>query len=364
MNDTPSPSMANSGEGNSPGRLGRLVTLARTFGTATTLNHLAAAMAMRRRPYRVRSWPRFLQFEVTSRCNMACAQCSRSALGAPRHQGHMALSSFEKLISQFRHYQHVTLHGLGEPLLNRDLAAMAHAVRTAAPGVGIGLNTNGLLLTPERAAELVEAGLGEIGISLDAASASTHQVVRGGGFDTIVQQVGAVCAMATRPAVALALVVMEPNVHELVAFVELGAMLKVDRISFCDLSARWKPAGDDPMAVRSIQAARRTTSAARRRAAELGLPFVYTKLDRALWPEAFIPCFYLWDYPYITWEGLLTPCCALPDGEAVAMGDLRSSRFRDIWNGPAYRRMRLDLARGKTPEPCRGCHHATPEMDS
>ncbi|MBN1426225.1 radical SAM protein [Candidatus Fermentibacteria bacterium] len=342
------------------GRLARMIALAHSVGAAATLNHIAAAVAVRRRPTRVASWPRFLQFEVSSRCNMACAQCSRSTLGPPQHQGHMSLSTFEKLLAHFRHFQHVTLHGLGEPLLNHDLAAMARAVKARAPMATIGLNTNGVLLTPARVAELVEAGLGEIGVSLDAATASTHQVVRGGRFDQIVHQVGAVCELSARPSVALALVVMEPNVGELVEFVELGAQLKVDRISFCDLSARWKPEGTDPMAVESIERARRMTLAAERRAAELNLPFVYTKLDRALWPEAFIPCFYLWDYPYVTWEGFLTPCCALPYAETAALGDLRSSSFKSIWNGPGYRAMRDGLSRGRIPELCRGCHHAAP----
>jgi radical SAM protein with 4Fe4S-binding SPASM domain len=273
----------------------------------------------------------------------------------------MTLAVFERVLAQFHHFQYVTLHGLGEPLLNGDLAAMTRVVRARAPHARIGLNTNGLLLTPERAMALADAGLDEIGVSLDAASAATHDAIRGGGFQEIIERVTAVCAGETRPSMALALVVMEPNVGELVDFVELGARLKVDRISLCDLSARWKPEGDDTMAVRSMDFARRNALAAERRAGELGLPFVYTKLDRLLWPEAFIPCFYLWDYPYVTWEGTLTPCCAVPYAESASLGDLTSTPFRAIWNSRAYRMMRWGLTHGRTPEVCRGCHHVAPE---
>jgi len=342
------------------GRLRRMTAMMRSAGLPATVNHVAAALAVRRRPRRVPSWPRFLQFEITSRCNMACTQCSRSTLGMPERQGHMPLSLFEHVLGQFRHFQYVTLHGLGEPLMNPDLPAMARAVKARARHMRIGLNTNGVLLTPQRAAALADAGLDEIGVSLDAASAATHEAIRGGGFDEIIERVAAVCAMRSRPSMALALVVMEPNVGELVEFVELGARLRVDRVSFCDLSARWKPEGNDPLAVRSVETARRNAAAAERTAERRGLPFVYTRLDRVLWPGVFIPCFYLWDYPYITWEGALTPCCALPYAKGSALGDLTSSSFRDIWNGRGYRAMRWGLTHGRIPEVCRGCHHAAP----
>lgn len=340
-----------------PSRIRRAAAMLHARGARATLAHIAAAAAVRRRPARVRAWPRFLQVEVSSRCNMACAQCSRSTIGLPAHQGTMSLDLFVRVLEQFRWVQSVTLHGLGEPLLNDHLPAMAHAAKARFPAARVGLNTNGVLLTPASAKALAESGVDEIGVSLDAATAATHSLVRGGGFDRIVDQVERVCASPGRPSIALALVVMEPNVDELVPFIELASRVGADRASFCDLSARWKPSGEDPMAVRRLEVARQNALAAERRAADLGLPFVYTRLDTTLWPGAFIPCFYLWDYPYVTWEGKLNPCCALPYREA-ALGDLRQEEFRSIWNGPAYREMRRGLTGGQAPPACRGCHHA------
>ncbi len=333
--------------------------MARAVGLPTALNHVVAAVAVRRKPSRAFSWPRFLQVEVSSRCNMACSQCARSTLGSPSRQGLMPLDLFGRVLDQFRHVEGLTLHGLGEPLLNPGVPDMVRMARARFPSCRIGLSTNGLLLTPDRAKALTEAGLDEIGVSLDAATGPTHATVRGGGFEGIVRNLADVCAAEDRPAVALSLVVMEPNVRELVGFVELGARLGVDRVSLCDLSARWKPEGEDPMAIRSIDEARAQASAAEERARDLGVPFAYTKLDRLVWPEAFIPCFYLWDYPYVTWEGLVTPCCALPWSEA-ALGDLTRESFWDVWRGPTYRRMRRGLVRGPVPATCRGCHHAVP----
>ncbi len=345
----------------SKNRISRLAGMARRHGAASTWNHILAAVSLRTRPVRLVSWPRFIQIEVTSRCNMACVQCSRSTLGKPECQGNMSLDVFDRVLSGFKHYQYVTLHGLGEPLMNPQLEDMVRLLRQRSPEVVVGFNTNGLLLTPQKAIDLAEAGLDEIGISLDAATDETFLRIRGSdklreikkNIATIVSGPG------PRPKLAVTLVVMEPNIRELVAFVEMAHAIGVDRASFCDLSSRWKPAsGEDPMAVRDVETAREESAKAERRASKLGLPFVYTKLDDAIWPDVFIPCFYLWDYPYITWEGKLTPCCALPYAEEFSLGDLRERPFRELWNGKIYRRMRTDLREGVIPDVCEGCHHA------
>jgi MoaA/NifB/PqqE/SkfB family radical SAM enzyme len=342
-------------------RVLRLLRLAGRHGIPSMANHVTGALSLRRRPARVFSWPRFLQVEITSRCNMACAQCSRSTLGKPSHQGHMSLDLFAHVLRQFRHLQYLTLHGLGEPLMHPELLNIVREARGYSKSVSIGFNTNGVLLTPSLAQDLKEAGLNEIGISLDAATPETFRAIRGSTrFVEITENIESIAhSQKPRPQLAIALVVMQPNIRELVDFVEMAHALGVDRASFCDLSSRWKPTtGDDALAVRDISIAQEQAIKAEARAAELELPFVYTRLDDALWPGVFMPCFYLWDYPYVTWEGKLTPCCALPYAEEFSFGDLSSVPFRTLWNLEPYRRMRNELRSGVVPEICHGCHHA------
>ncbi len=342
-------------------RVSRFLRMATRSGLGFTANHILSALAVRLRPSRLTSWPRFIQIEVTSRCNMACVQCSRSTLGAPSSQGHMSLALFEQILGQFKHYQYLTLHGLGEPLLNPHLEEMIRVASRRSRDVRIGFNTNGLLLKPERVAALARAGLHEIGVSLDAATEETFRKIRGPhDFQQVKEQIRAIVSLnGPRPDVGIAMVVMQPNVGELTSFVEMGADLGVQSVSLCDLSHRWRPTdGDDPMAVQDLETAWRETARAEARAAELELPFVYTKLDDVLWPGVFVPCFYLWDYPYVTWDGKLTPCCALPYAETFSFGDLKRTPFRELWNSREYRQMRADLRRGHIPKVCEGCHHA------
>gem|GEM_PF-2782328 len=292
---------------------------------------------------------------------MACVQCSRSTLGKPSHQGFMGLDLFSHIMSQFKYYEFVTLHGLGEPLLHPDLESMIRLVHRRSPWARIGFNTNGLLLEAKRIAALGNAGLHEMGISLDAATQETFERIRGPhSFTDILDRIRDVVRLPQpRPKISIAMVIMQPNVHEISAFIELAGELGIDSVGLCDLSHRWRPQeGDDPMAVRDLETVWREIPRAEQKAAELNIDFTYTKLDDVLWPGTFIPCFYLWDYPYITWDGRLTPCCALPYADQFMFGDLKETSFRELWNGEEYRTMRSQLVANEIPDICEGCHHA------
>jgi len=67
-------------------------------------------------------YPKYIQVETMNGCNLNCVMCDkegRNRLG--REQGRLTMHGFSEIISQFTHLKGVSLHGLGEPLLNKDL---------------------------------------------------------------------------------------------------------------------------------------------------------------------------------------------------------------------------------------------------
>src|SRR5918992_3328159 len=123
--------------------------------------------------------PRAIQVEVTGACNLACAMCLvsyRPKIG--KRQGAMCFHTFQSLVDALPRLEQVTLQGLGEPLLAPDLERMvAYATER---GARVGFNTNGMLLTRERARRLVRSGLSWLHVSLDGATAETYESIRGG----------------------------------------------------------------------------------------------------------------------------------------------------------------------------------------
>src|SRR5205085_2962634 len=129
--------------------------------------------------------PRAIQVEVTGACNLRCAMCLvsyRPALG--KTSGAMDLESFRRLVDELPELEQVTMQGLGEPLLAPDFFPMLEHL--ASRGIRMGFNTNGTLLTRERAARLVALGVDWLHVSLDGATPPTYEAIRGRSrFETV-----------------------------------------------------------------------------------------------------------------------------------------------------------------------------------
>ncbi|HAY22493.1 MAG TPA: heme b synthase [Desulfobacterales bacterium] len=126
---------------------------------------------------------RLLAWETTRRCNLACAHC-RAAAGMGPYEGELTTAEGKALLDDVAGMGPavIILTG-GEPLLRKDIFELA------AYGAGLGhrmvMAVNGTLLTPEIARRLREANIQRLSISLDGASAASHDRLRQvpGAFD-------------------------------------------------------------------------------------------------------------------------------------------------------------------------------------
>ncbi len=131
--------------------------------------------------------PKWLAWEVTRRCNLNCVHCrSASSLNSydTAFDTDAALGFLDELASYAKPV--VVLSG-GEPLLRKDLFQIARH------GTDLGLRmciaTNGTLVTDEIADKMVDAGIKIVSMSLDGASAATHDNFRNqpGAFDAFLR---------------------------------------------------------------------------------------------------------------------------------------------------------------------------------
>lgn len=126
--------------------------------------------------------PSRMTVEVTTRCNMRCALCVKQAPGADIGDGDMDPAVFARLTPAFAHLDSLVLTGIGEPLLHPGLDGFARLARAAMPGAArIGIQTNGRLLTPARAAALAAAGVDRVCVSVDSSAPQTFRALRPGG---------------------------------------------------------------------------------------------------------------------------------------------------------------------------------------
>jgi radical SAM protein with 4Fe4S-binding SPASM domain len=320
--------------------------------------------------------PAHLQLEITSACNLRCTMCLVSYRPpVNKLAGAMPPWLFNRVLDEVPSLRKLTLQGLGEPLLSPYLMEMLAGA--AAAGVAVGFNTNATLLSPARAAALVETRLDWLHVSLDGATARTYEGIRvGADFDTVVANltglVAAKRAMGSDvPWIRVVFVAMRDNVGELPALVRLLAVIGVDEIRVQNLSHTFSDA--DPAGryreIRQFTAAqalwtgadadlaRTAFAAARAVAREHGLLLRLPELSAhvAVGPTGGPACTWPWEAAYVTSAGVVQPCCMVMGDERVTLGRLDEQSFPQIWHGAPYREFRRRLAGTEPPEVCVGC---------
>ena len=132
-------------------------------------------MSEMKRPATVPTLPRTLYLETTNRCDSKCQTCVRTFLTLEPPKD-LTLAELKGIVDQFPVLERVVLHGVGEPLLNRELFAMVAYVK--AKGATVLFNSDAIALTPARARQLIESRLDEFRVSMDAASREMYARIR------------------------------------------------------------------------------------------------------------------------------------------------------------------------------------------
>jgi SynChlorMet cassette radical SAM/SPASM protein ScmF len=176
---------------------------------------------------------RTIYFYLTEGCNLACRHCWMGPRFDPAGDRYPTLpgESFETAIREAKPLglASVKLTG-GEPLLHPRFTQLLGIVQRE--GFRLTIETNGLLCTPEIAAEIAKSPNRFVSVSIDGADAATHEWVRGvpGSFEAARRAVKNLVATGTRPQIIFT--VMRGNVGQMEAMVRLAEDLKADSVKF------------------------------------------------------------------------------------------------------------------------------------
>jgi radical SAM protein with 4Fe4S-binding SPASM domain len=322
--------------------------------------------------------PRVVFIEVTNHCNLLCKTCPRTFTSYENPQT-LSWENFLRIVEQFPDMQRAVLHGIGEPLMNRDLARMIEYL--TARNITVLFNTNATLLTEDWARQLIASGLDELRVSMDAVNPQSYAHIRGAPlFDKIIQNLQRFIEIqrelgASKPRASIWMTGMRENISELPDLVRLAARVGVREVYlqrmvyYLDhvtppglMSEEHTLYNDFDSQVEAVLAD------AEKIANELGVSlrasgatdprqsFERTH-DGGVRPWA--ECLRPWSTAYVTANGNCLPCCISPfatqDYESLKMGNLFQQSFTEIWNAEKYRAWRKELLSESPPPACRGC---------
>jgi len=291
--------------------------------------------------------PHVVAWNLTQRCNLACAHCYIAAGPWRGGEGELSTAECRRIAAEILELNPSPLFILsgGEPLLRDDLEEIA--AHASSRGATVVVGTNGTRLTAERIASLRRAGVTGVAVSVDSLRERYHDRFRHGTgaladtlaavgrlrearLDFIVQtsltagnrgelgelaawaaEAGAVCfnvyfLVETGRGEGMRGLAPEENEEVLAELVELGRAYRGRMMvrSKCQPQIMRHVLADDPDSPLAHYATR-------------------------------CPCGV--QYCRITPEGKLTPCPYLPE----VAGDLRRQGFREVWEeSPVFRELR------------------------
>jgi MoaA/NifB/PqqE/SkfB family radical SAM enzyme len=319
--------------------------------------------------------PVCLYLETTNRCNLLCTTCPRTyaELEPPAD---MSWALFTSIVDQVPGLARAVLHGVGEPMLVKDLPRMVRYLKER--GVHVLFNTNGTVLNERNGRALIAAGLDELRVSLDAATPGSYLAIRGKDwFRRILKNVRAFRELQERegherPAVSAWLTGLKETVAELPAFVRIAAEIGVrevylQRLVFFDTDAIGLARPDQALYDRLTAEEADRIAEATALARSLGIAFsasgaasepgvsLRRSEDTATWSLCRRP----WTVMYFTANGRALPCCIAPFSqrgyENYTLGDATQESLRAIWNGPRYRAFRQALRSDRPFDACASC---------
>ncbi|HEY1545750.1 MAG TPA: radical SAM protein [Xanthobacteraceae bacterium] len=319
--------------------------------------------------------PVCLYLETTNRCNLLCTTCPRTyeELEPPAD---MSFELFVSIVDQVPGLARAVLHGVGEPMLVKDLPKMVRYLKDR--GVYVLFNTNGTVLGERNGRALIAAELDELRVSLDAANAESYSTVRGKNyFHRILKNVRRFRDLQEReghakPRVSAWLTGLRETVEELPAFVRVAAEAGIrevylQRLVFFDEHAIGMATPDQALFERMTREEAHYLEEAAALAHSFGMTFSASGAvsepgmslrksdDRSPWSLCRRP----WSLMYFTANGRALPCCIAPFSqrgyENYTLGDATQQTLREIWNGPAYQAFRAGLLSDAPPKACANC---------
>jgi len=331
----------------------------------------------------LRSFPRKIQVGTNWTCNLKCSFCRLTLESTqerlrpmPMQERELSPRVFDALLDVLPFVETFQLTPLGEPLMWSRLPEVLEFCAREQTG-NLGLTTNGMLLTDEKAEMLVRAGVDLLFVSIDSNDPQVYASMRvGGNLDKVEAGLERINRWkdrlkTDRPHMVLAATFMRTNIEQLPSMVDFAKRHRFDEISV-QLMEIENPDQEPEFLGHHIEVTKAMVEEALQRGESIGqrvnvhlaLKNLLTAHGADLGDSAPMQalstrhmslidkCHYPWYYLLVDTDGDVRPCC----WAGTSWGNLNRDDFQSVWNGEKARTMRRHFLNNHIPDSCRGRH--------
>lgn len=312
--------------------------------------------------------PLYVKLKVFYGCNLKCEMCNH---WRDRRELPVSADRFKEVLTELAELGTKKIHiSGGEPMLRPQIPEFVELASSR--DIKVTMTTNGTLVNKEKAKRLVEGGLRGVNISIDSPNRKMHERIRGveGSFKATLKAVQLIQRYKHKGKLSIRIntVVSRTNYQSLEPLPDLASELGADGLNLIPvddhcgeiLSMRKKDIRlfNEEIAPRIAE-----------RALSLGLivsdeeafPFGRTESEVRLGRAGRYafgyydqhPCYAPWTHSLIDFNGNVYVCCMTRE-RIPPIGNIRHQSFKEIWESPAYQRIRLEMHPPGL-NPCRRC---------
>lgn len=295
-------------------------------------------------------FPKNVDIEITNMCQLNCDMCPRQGFRGERETGKMTLRQFQYILSEISPVPYISFSGNGEATLHPQFMEFFRMARKS--GKKMTISTNGLGIanfSDRELRELVE-GFCSIDISLDSPYRDRYEDIRkGASFDTLLKNIKKLVGISQREkdSISIHLVYIDQKKDELEDIVNLSQELGVKVITVGKLMSYSGSCAKERRSITPVDM-RELKNVADKKGIDLSFNFYKNfRLSKKI-----IGCNWPWRYAFISYEGVVTPCCSLKDPTKIKLGNIFEESFKDIWQGEKFVEFRQNIKFRSFPSIC------------
>lgn len=316
-----------------------------------------------RRAHWLAGYPKQVEIEVTTRCNLRCAMCEHSYWKEPARD--LSFEEFRRIVDQFPKLHWIGMTGIGSSFLNKDYMKMVRYMKQERRSF-VEFFDHFNAFNADLARECIELGVNKIWVSLENARAESYNAARkGADFDTVLKNLWALVKLKRElkspiPELWFHFIINKHNIAEMKEYVDLvSEFVEYERGFSAPLIYWTNLLAFDEVSGLSIRPEREWVEEVTAYCREKRIFHVFNENVACAHPMSH--CAH-WTEPFVLATGHIQPCCALNEANTRewqkqhAFANLLETDFRDWWRSPARKQFQRTLREGGINDICRYCH--------
>lgn len=301
-----------------------------------------------------------MDLENVSRCNLKCDMCQVLDFPDNKRADDMSFVDFKKLIDELGDSLiEVKIQGMGEPFLGKDFTEMVHYV--SSKDIWTRSSTNASFLHKnENYKRVVDAGIGELQISIDGTTKDAYEKIRvGADFERVSENcklINSYCDKIELDVTRMWVLLQKDNIGEFFEFPRFAKELGFKRVAIIlDVQGfgdkEWIDKNNQKMVSSSIT--QEMLDRLLENAEKLSINLSFWDISAKFSQQNLCP--WPFERAYISSDMKVVPCCMIANPDRFNFGRVTNS-FTEIWNSEKYVDFRNAHINSEIPDICKFCY--------